>query len=46
MIKSYFKLKNARSLLYREFENDEQLSGLFIDSLNYFIDSFISRPDN
>ncbi|HJD60360.1 MAG TPA: hypothetical protein LFW20_06995 [Rickettsia endosymbiont of Omalisus fontisbellaquei] len=45
MIKSYFKLKNARSLSYEEFENDEQLSELFIDSLNYFIDNFISKPD-
>ncbi|EER21316.1 hypothetical protein REISMN_07435 [Rickettsia tamurae subsp. buchneri] len=45
MIKSYFKLKTARSLSYEELENDEQLSELFRDSLNYFIDDFISKSD-
>ncbi len=40
MIKSYFKLKTARSLSYEELENDKQLSELFRDSLNYFIDDF------
>ncbi|HJD54077.1 MAG TPA: hypothetical protein LFW11_01620 [Rickettsia endosymbiont of Proechinophthirus fluctus] len=32
MIKSYFKLKTARSLSYEELENDKQLSELFRDS--------------
>ena len=32
MIKSYFKLKTARSLSYAELENDKQLSELFRDS--------------
>ena len=45
MIKSYFKLKTARSLSYAELENDKQLSELFRDSLNYFIDDFISKSD-
>ncbi|MCZ6902822.1 MAG: hypothetical protein O7C59_09770 [Rickettsia endosymbiont of Ixodes persulcatus] len=45
MIKSYFKLKTARSLSYEELENDEQLSELFRDSLNYFIDNFMSKSD-
>lgn len=45
MIKSYFKLKTARSLSYEALENDKQLSELFRDSLNYFIDDFISKSD-
>ncbi|WP_045805557.1 hypothetical protein [Rickettsia argasii] len=45
MIKSYFKLKTARSLSYEELENDKQLSELFRDYLNYFIDDFISKSD-
>ncbi|KJV78652.1 hypothetical protein RMAECT_0225 [Rickettsia rhipicephali str. Ect] len=45
MIKSYFKLKTARSLSYAELKNDKQLSELFRDSLNYFIDDFISKSD-
>ncbi|AFC70207.1 hypothetical protein RAMDARK_1475 [Rickettsia amblyommatis str. Darkwater] len=45
MIKSYFKLKTARSLSYEELENDKQLSELFRDSLSYFIDDFISKSD-
>nr|WP_227779751.1 hypothetical protein [Rickettsia sp. Tenjiku01] len=44
-MKSYFKLKTARSLSYEELENDKQLSELFRDSLNYFIDDFISKSD-
>jgi hypothetical protein len=45
MIKSYFKLKTARSLSYEELENNEQLSELFKDSLNYFIDNFMLESD-
>ncbi len=45
MIKSYFKLKTARSLSYEELENDKQLRELFRDSLNHFIDDFISKSD-
>lgn len=45
MMKSYFKLKTARSLSYEELENDKQLSELFRDALNYFIDDFISKSD-
>ena len=40
MIKLYFKLRTAKSLsYYEELENDEKLSKLFRDSLNYFIDN-------
>ncbi|WP_218460204.1 hypothetical protein, partial [Rickettsia sp. TH2014] len=45
MIKSYFKLKTARSLSYEELQNDEQLSELFGAPFNYFIDDFISKSD-
>ncbi|GAA5252101.1 hypothetical protein KNCP2_03890 [Candidatus Rickettsia kedanie] len=45
MIKSYFKLNTARSLSYEELQNDEQLSALLRDPLNYFIDDLISKSD-
>ena len=46
MIKSYFKLKTARSLSYEELQNDQQLSEVLGDGLNYGRDKFISKSDN
>ena len=45
MIRSYFKLENAKVLSYAEFEDDEELSELFRDSLNYVIDNFMSKSN-